>query len=239
MSMDIKQDAFFPFPFPLVSAVFIRRPQRFLAEMVLADGTNVLAYCPNPGSLYGCLEPGSPTLLAESSNPKRKLRFTWYAVQINGIWVGTDTHFANRIIEKALCDKCIPGLEIYDVVQREVIVEGVRVDFVLSNEVSRCVVEVKSSTVSNNRVARYPDSITTRGVRQLNELSAIASAGTRVVVIYISQRNDVDGFIITDEFCLDYANAHRDALKSGVEVIALATPVGVNGISPPRVLPIL
>lgn len=223
----------------LVKAVFVKRKQRFIAEMVLADGTNVLAYCPNPGSLYGCLEPGSPTLLVESFNPKRRLRYTWCAIKISGTWVGTNTQLANRIIELSMHNEYIPGLEMYTAVKREVKYEGVRVDFLLANNNQSCIVEVKSATVSSNGIARYPDSITARGVRQLKELSKIALSGVRVVIIYISQRDDVDFFMITDEFCHEYAVAHVDALKCGVEVIALATKVSSVGIARPRILQML
>src|SRR5664280_2292655 len=95
-------DIFMSFPQPQCNAIFLKRPQRFLAEMAFPDGTQTIAYCANPGTFNGCLQPGSPALLWDSTNPKRKRRYTWRAVEIDGVWVGTDTHLANRIVGEAL-----------------------------------------------------------------------------------------------------------------------------------------
>lgn len=207
--------------------------------MKLQDGTQFVAYCPNPGSLLGCLQPGSLSLLWDSCDPKRKLQYTWRAVRISGVWIGTDTHLANRIVEKAIVNKLIPSLEIYDKVKREVNVGGLRTDFLISNEKTQCIVEVKSSTIMSDGVARYPDSVTPRGLRQLQELTAKAATGQRVVLIYLAQRGDVTGFAVTDRRHPAYAAAFREAMASGVEAIAIAVDTSVSGCGMPRVLPIL
>lgn len=228
-----------PFPKPQVKATFLRRPQRFLAEMTLLNGINVMAYCPNPGSLHGCLVGGSQALLWDSGNAKRKRRYTWRAIRLHGVWIGTDTHFSNRIVEEVILQRIIPGIDCYETLQREVTIGGTKVDFLLTGCESRCIVEVKSSTIVQDRIARFPDSITVRGLRQLQELSTKASEGYQVVLVYIAQRSDVVGFTVTDEFYPEYANAFKSALASGVKVIALSVPVHARGICYPNILPII
>lgn len=149
-----------------------------------------------------------------------------------------DTHFANRIIEKAILDRIIPGLCDFENLKREVNVGGLRADFLLTSGESRCIVEVKSSTIVENGVARFPDSVTPRGLRQLEELTLKAASGDRVVLVYVVQRNDVKGFMVTGKFHPAYAAAFRNAMVAGVEPIALAVPVYTHGIGLPRVLPI-
>lgn len=229
----------YQFPTPLVKAIFLNRSQRFLGEMVLPDGEKVISYCANPGSLTGCLQNGSATILCDSNDPKRKLRYTWLAIKLCGVWVGTNTHLANNIVEIALSRHLIAGLENYDNLTREVKVDGTRVDFLLSYAEHSCIVEVKSSTIVENGIARFPDSITTRGLRQVNELSDKAARGQRVVLLFVVQRDDVTAFTVTDKFYPDFARAFRVAVRSGVEIVALAFPVYAKGVGFPRNLPIL
>lgn len=229
---------FMAFPQPQYEATFLRRPQRFLAEMSLPEGTAELVYCANPGSMAGCLTTGRAALLWDSSDLKRKRRFTWRAVELDGIWIGTDTHLANRIVEEALRQKLVPGLEGYDTLERERLVEeGFRVDFILSGVQGACLVEVKSATVVEDGVARYPDSLTPRGVKQLLALTRKALEGQRVVLIYLVQRADAHSFVVSNSQDAAYAEAFDKAVASGVEVLALAVSVSSEGFGTPRLLP--
>ena len=91
--------------------------------MVFPDGTKELVYCANSGAMAGSLSCGSMALLWESSDPKRKRRYTWRAVEHEGLWIGTDTHLSNRIVEEALRRKLILGFESYSTLTREYSVE--------------------------------------------------------------------------------------------------------------------
>ncbi len=232
------KELFMPFPQPQLEAIFLHRNQRFLAEMAFPDGAQELVYCANSGALAGCLAPGSEALLWDSENQKRKRRYTWRAVEFNGVWVGTDTHLSNRLVEEALKLKLIPGFETYDILAREQQIEdGFRVDFVLSGPHGECLLEVKSATVVENGVARYPDSVTPRGVRQLKALTRRALLGQRAALLFLVQRADANSFVVSRSYDPAYAEAFEKALEAGVEVLAMAAPVCREGFRTPRLLP--
>ena len=227
----------FCFPLPIVQATFLERPQRFLARVALPDGTETLAYCANPGSLRGCLRERSRVLLWDSGNLDRKRRYTWRAIKLGNVWVGTDTHLANEIVVQLLKRGLLPTLIGYDRVEREIVVEpGLRLDFMLTGAKGICFLEVKNSVVVENGVARFPDSITTRGLKHLVGLTRKAEEGHRSVLLFIVPRSDADSFSICDHHYPAYAEALRSAIAAGVELIALSVNVSPKGFNHPRPL---
>lgn len=66
----------------LVHGRLIRRYKRFLTDVELDDGTQVLAHCTNSGSMKSCLEVGAEVYLSPVDDPKRK----------TPIYLGDDSH---------------------------------------------------------------------------------------------------------------------------------------------------
>lgn len=231
---------FMLFPKPIINATFLRRPQRFLAEMLLADNSQVVAYCANPGAMSGCLQLGSPALLWDSGEKtERKRRYTWKAIESNGIWIGTDTHLANRLVEAVLVQGLIPGFEGYETLERERCVEvGHRTDFLLTGTQGICFIEVKSASIVDKGVARFPDSITPRSLKHLEGLTRKAQEGHRSVLIYLIQRGDAEGFAVNDTHYPAYVEVFKKAIQAGVESIALSVTVSNQGFGKPRLLPV-
>jgi sugar fermentation stimulation protein A len=231
-------EVFMAFPQPQCGATFLERSQRFLAYMELADGSKELVYCANSGAMAGDLSSGSRALIWDSEDTARKRRFTWRAIETDGIWIGTDTHLANRIVEETLRLGLIPSLQGYDAVNREqIIAPGVRVDFRLSGASGQCLVEVKSSNIVENGVARYPDSPTPRGIKQLKVLAQKASEGHRCVVVFLVQRGDAQSFSVSKFGGSEYYTAFQAAILSGVEIIVMAVSVHPEGFGYPTFLP--
>ncbi len=194
-------------------------------------------YCANPGSMTGLLVAGSRAVLWDSENLKRKRRYTWRAVEFQGNWVGTDTHLSNRIVEEIIKAKLLPEFEsVAEILREQLIEEGVRVDFILKGSQGECLVEVKSASVVLEGVARYPDSKTPRGVKQLRALTRQVKSGRRVLLLFLSQRSDVNSFSVTKLFDPEYASAFDDAVLAGVEVIGVAVKVCPEGFSSPKIL---
>lgn len=219
-------------------AVFLRRPQRFQAEMSMPGGAKELVYCANSGAMTGCLIPGTAAILWDSADPRRRRRYTWRAVEFEGSWIGTDTHLANRIVEEALKLRLVPSLENYCTLAREqLLVAGFRVDFVLTGPQGECLVEVKSATVVQGGVARFPDSATPRGVKHLQALERQVLAGKRCVLLFLIQRADAHSFVVSNSHDPAYATAFEEAVATGVEVIALAVAVSPAGFGIPKALP--
>jgi len=231
-------EVFMAFPQPQHNATFLQRTQRFLASMELVDGTQELVYCANSGAMASDLRSGARALIWDSGDLKRKRRFTWRAIETEGLWVGTDTHLSNRIVEEALRLRLIPSLEDYETIAREHIVEpGIRVDFLVSGPTGECLIEVKSSNIVENGVARYPDSPTPRGVKQLKSLTLKASAGHRAVLLFLVQRNDAQSFKVSTTNDPAYFQAFEAAITAGVEVIVVAVSVHPEGFGTPRIIP--
>ena len=233
-----ESDIFMTFPQPQLEATFLRRPQRFLAKMRFPGGHEELVYCANPGSMTGCLVSGNEALLWDSTDMKRKRRYTLRAIEFEGGWIGTDTHLANRLVEEALRLKLVPGLEGYTTMIREHLVEvGFKVDFLLSGSQGECLVEVKSASVVEGGIARFPDSPTPRGVKHLKALKNQVLAGRRSVLLFLVQRSDAGSFVVSNSHDPLYAEAFEDAVASGVEVLAMSVSVSGAGFGRPKILP--
>ncbi len=232
---------FLPFQEPRLFATFLGRRQRFLADMELPDGTRVVAHCPNTGSMRGCLFPGHRAVLWDSRNPRRKLLYTWKAIEADGVWVGVDTGVPNRLVETAVEAGAIPALAGFPRVRRERRMGArSRVDLLLEGPRGSCFVEVKNVTLVEAGAARFPDAVTARGLRHLEELAARVAEGHRAAMVYVVQRADGRWFEPADDIDPAYGQGLRRAMERGVEVYALGTRVtpegvGVTGLLPVRV----
>jgi len=225
---------FYTSPKPQIKAMFLARTQRFLVEALLEDGKKTVVYCANPGSFKGCLKAGSPILLWDSQDTTRKKRYTWRAIKLGRHWVGTDTHLANQLVEKALLKNCLPGLEGYEITTKEPREKtGTRLDFHLSGPQGQCFLEVKSATVVSGTSALYPSSKTLRTLSQLKLLASKAKAGHRAVLLFLVQRGDVDSFAFNRDCDPALTRAFDCALAAGVEIIALKHYVKKQGFSSP------
>lgn len=218
---------------PLIPGRLIRRYQRFLADVELADGSVVTAHCPNSGSMRGCLGDGWPMLLSTSSNPKRKHAHTWELVHNGTCWVGINTSRTNAVVEEGIRNGSIPELAAFDELRREVrLGEHSRIDLALDRGGRRTWVEVKSVTMvdASGRYA-FPDAVTARGARHLAELEAAVPAGEGAVMLYLIQRSDGRGFTVADDIDPGYGKALRRATAAGVEVLAYRAAVSPEGIA--------
>ena len=221
------------FATPLVPARLIRRYKRFLADVELYDGTQVTAHCPNPGSMMGLADEGMKIWLEPNDDPKKKLKYGWRLVDHeNGHLTGVDTSVPNRALKSELMSGHVAGLDGYDVIRPEVKYgENSRIDFLLTADGRRdCYVEVKSVTLSRQTgVAEFPDSVTARGAKHLDELRTMVAAGHRAVMLYLVQRTDCERVTLAADIDPKYAAAFDAA--TGVEVIALTCKIDPSGVS--------
>ena len=226
---------------PLVEGRLIRRYKRFLADVELHGGERVVVHCPNPGSMRTCMVEGGRVWLSRSDNPKRRLAHTWELAEVDGALVCVNTTRANELVAEALAAESIAELAGYTRVTREVrFGEHSRVDFVLERDALTCHVEVKSVTLdASSGVAAFPDSVSARGTRHLEELARLARAGRRAVLLFVGNRSDVRAVRPADEIDPLYGHTLRVAQAAGVEILAYASRLEPTGIRLHERVPVL
>ena len=222
------------FSTPLIPAILVRRYKRFLADCVLPDGQEVVAHCPNPGSMMGLAEPGMRIWIEPNNDPK-KLNYGWRIVDHeNGHFTGVDTLVPNRALRAALEAQEIAELAAYETVRPEVKYgESSRIDFLLTQPgLPDCYVEVKSVTLSRQPgLAEFPDSVTKRGAKHLGELTKMAQQGHRAVIFYLIQRTDCERFQLAADIDPTYARAFDNALKCGIERVVYSAQINPEEIT--------
>ena len=222
------------FTSPLIQGTLIKRYKRFLADVQLADGSIVIAHCPNTGAMTGCAEPGWKVWLSPSNDPKRKLLYTWEVVLTNQHhWIGINTHKANALVKEAIQENKIAELLGYQTLQPEVKFgeENSRIDFLLTDpEKSDCYVEVKSVTLLNDKAGYFPDSKTLRGQKHLRELSFIAKQGKRAVLFFCVQHSGIRSVQVAKHIDPDYANELKRAMLNGVQILCYGCEISSEKI---------
>lgn len=234
------------FPSPLIPGRLVQRYKRFLADVRLDGGDVVTAHCCNPGAMTGLAEPGSRVWLSHASNPARKLRYSWELVEVaDGVeptLVGINTIHPNAAVASAIAQGLVPGLGAYETVKREVRYgQGSRVDFLLqAPDRPSCYLEVKNVHLMRKPgLAEFPDSVTARGRKHLQELADMVRAGHRAVMLFFIQRGDAEAFCLARDIDPAYGAAFAAALEAGVEAIALASPLSTQGLHRPRAVPLV
>jgi sugar fermentation stimulation protein A len=230
------------FPSPLLEGRLLRRYQRFLADVELADGRAVTAHTPNTGAMLGCNLPGSRVWLSDSGNAARKYPLTLEIVEAApGLPVGVNTGLANGLAREAIETGVVAALGGYDTLRGEVRYgrENSRIDLLLSAAGRPdCYVEVKNVTLAEDGTALFPDAVTLRGAKHLRELAAMAREGRRAVIFYCVQRGDAAAMAPADRIDPAYGRALREALAAGVEALAYRAEVTPAGIVLARELPV-
>ncbi len=223
----------------LLSARLKKRYKRFLADVVLADGTELTAHCPNTGSMRGCLEPGNPVMLSRSGNPARKYPFTLEMIQVDGCWVGINTARTNQLVREAMENGVITDFGEVDRIQPEIKVSaGSRLDFLLIRGTEKIYMEVKNCTLVEGRRAMFPDAITSRGTKHLRELAELARGGHGAAIFFCVQRMDGEVFAPAAHIDPIYARTLTEVVAQGVKVLAYQAVVGPEEIRLTHAMPV-
>lgn len=228
------------FATPLIPARLIRRYKRFLADVTLPDGREVVVHCPNPGSMMGLADTGMKIWLEPNDDPKKKLKYGWRLVDHeNGHFTGIDTSVPNKALKAALTDHAVKGLPPYDLVRPEVkYAENSRIDFLLSGQGADTYVEVKSVTLMREAgLAEFPDCVTARGAKHLGALSQMVAQGHRAVMLYLVQRTDCAALSLSADIDPAYAQAFDQAREAGVEVLVFDCAIDPGGVTIRRAIP--
>ena len=224
---------------PLIPARFRRREKRFLAEVDLPDEGRTWVHVPNSGALTGCLTPGMEILLTDDARPGRKTAFTWRFCRVDNGWVSIDTLAPNRLIAAALSGPGLPGLTPPLRARPEVsLPHGGRLDFVVEKTGRLIFIEVKSVTWVEAGVALFPDGVTSRGRRHLQELADLVSQGHQAWNIFVVQRQDARAMAPAAQVDPAYAAQLARAAQAGVGIMVFATHIHPPHITLAQPLPL-
>ena len=221
----------------LERGVLVARYKRFFADVVLYDGREITAHCPNPGAMLGLNTPGLPAWVSRSDDPKRKLAHTLELVEADGGLVGINTMHPNRIVAEALVADAIPELTGYETHRREVRYgANSRVDFLLEAPGrAPCWLEIKNCHLRRSGcLAEFPDCVAARSLKHLRELAAMVEQGERAVMLFVIQRTDCDAFSACHDPDPAYARGLTEAADNGVEVLAYQCDIATSGVSRSR-----
>src|SRR5262249_46822352 len=116
-----------------------------------------------------------------------------------------------------------------------------RVDFRLEGATRPpCYVEVKNVHLMREPgLAEFPDSVTARGAKHLDELGGVVAAGGRAVMLYLIQICSAERFALARDIDPAYALAFDRARTRGVEAIAYRCTVASEGLELAAPVPIV
>lgn len=218
-------------------ATYLRRPNRFMLICRL-DGGTVKAFLPNPGKLWELLLPGTVVYL-ENASGEGKMPYTAVAIEREGRPVMVHTHRTNDLASRLIEKRLIPGLEKVTIVRREVPHGRSRFDFLLRKGCQEIFLEVKSCTLFSKKVAMFPDAVTSRGRRHIEELMALTRRERSGAVLFLVFWPQAEIFLPEYHTDLEFARTLLKARRR-IPILPVAVELGKDFSlhSRPRVLDI-
>lgn len=235
----------------VADAVFLQRPNRFLARCLL-NGEEVLAHVKNTGRCRELLVPGVRVYLQDhrGEEGKRKTVFSLIAVEKNtetgSLLVNLDSQAPNPVAEEGLKSGRIrlpleEGEKLLSI-RREVTYGGSRFDLMAESSQRRWYVEVKGvtleETAGGERLVRFPDAPTQRGLKHVEELIRAKEAGFGAALLFLIQMEGADRFSPNWGTHEAFGHALRQAEKAGVALLAYDCTVEPDSLTAAKPVPI-
>ncbi len=245
--MSLADGTLLPFPSSCRTARLLRRENRFVVEVevdveVEDRAERFRVHCNNTGSMGGLLRAGAEVLISYSSNPKRRLPYTLELIRVEGVWVGVNTLTPNRLLRAAWEAGLLPWAQGLTVFRPEVRVGASRLDAKLDSPDDQGVslwVEAKNVTLAEGDRALFPDAVTARGLKHLEECVRLVEEGSRAALFFLVQRGDVRHFGPAHAIDPAYSEAFWRALDAGVEMRPHLAHVSPEGIGLGEPLPLI
>jgi len=213
----------------ILKAKFIERPNRFIAKVMLEDGSEATAHVKNTGRCKELLVPGAAVYLEDFDGRMgtRKMRYSLIGVEkikLDGtkLMVNMDSQAPNKVVAEALADKTIklPEMGNLTLIKGEKTYGDSRFDFYVEDEDGRYgYAEVKGVTLENDGIVKFPDAPTERGVKHLNELIKVKEEGMSAYAIFVVQMEGMKEFSPNDDTHKAFGDALRAAAVQGVHVL--------------------
>ena len=215
----------------LLQGTLIKRYKRFFVDIKYKNKI-ITGHCPNTGSMMGLLNKGNKIWFSRSDNLSRKLKYTLEIIEVGKKMIGINTLLTNKIVFEALSQKKIKNFVKFNNIKPEVkFSDKTRFDFLISDNKEKCFLEVKNVTLSRkDKIAEFPDAITSRGTKHLKELIIAKQRGFESYILYLIQREDCKSFRIAKDIDEDYKIAFDKALKKGVKIICYDCKISTEEI---------
>lgn len=216
----------------LIHGKLIKRYKRFLADIILDDGSEITAHVPNSGAMTSCIELNCDVWVTFHDDPKRKLKYTLELTKIAENVICTNTNVANKIAVEAINNGVIKELQGYASLKTEQKYgQNSRIDILLENEDKKCFVEIKSVSLRlSDDFLAFPDAVTSRGTKHLKELEEMVKQGHRAVMLYVIQRTDDLPFKLACQIDKKYCEVFKEVTKNGVEVLVYQSSINYEEI---------
>ena len=211
----------------LVSAEFVSRPNRFVAQ-VLINGQPETVHVKNAGRCREILQPGTRVWLEPAAaGGSRKTRYSLIAAEKPGRGViNIDSLLPNRLMKDWLA-----ASGEFNVVKPEAMCGGSRFDFYLEKDGRPVWMEVKGCTLEVDGQGFFPDAPTIRGTRHVRELTALRRQGIRTIVAFVIPVNGVTHVLANADHDPAFAASLQEAREAGVEIWHMACDVKPEEVS--------
>ncbi len=215
----------------LISGELIKRYKRFFVDVKINKST-VTAHCPNTGSMLGLLDKGNKVWLSKTDNIKRKLKYTLQFIEYENTKIGINTHLTNKIVYEALNNKYIENFKNFENIQKEVKYgSNTRFDFLVCSNNRKAFIEVKNVTLSRKKgIAEFPDAVTSRGLKHIDELLNASKEGYEVYILYVIQRDDCKKFEVAKDIDPRYYELLTKAVKKKLKILCYDCKISSKGI---------
>ena len=206
----------------LIKGKLVKRYKRFFTDIKLDNKEIIVAHCPNTGSMIGLLDEGNEVFVSKNDDPKRKLKYTLEIIKVKKNLVGVNTHFANKIAFHGLSNNLIKEVKNNNNIKPEVFFDKeTRFDFLVEKDNQKTFVEVKNVTLSRkDKLAEFPDAVTSRGSKHLKTLIAATKKGYKTYLLFLVQIQGVTDFKIAKDIDKEYYENYKLAKKAGVKFLA-------------------
>ncbi len=225
----------------VVQATFIRRINRFIAEVEL-DGHVIQVHVKNTGRCAELFIKGVTVYLEPAKNPDRKTKYSLVAIVKNGILINIDSQIPNAVAQEALENndflKELIGETTY--IRREVTYQKSRFDIYYENENTgaKGFIEVKGVTLEDEGIAMFPDAPTLRGTKHIRELMDSVGEGYQSYILFVIQMKGVHVFKPNHRTDPVFSETLIEAEKNGVTILCLDSIVTPDSIVLDQPIPV-
>ena len=209
----------------IIKAGFIRRPNRFIAEVGI-EGHTETVHVKNTGRCRELLIPGCEVWLTAPGTPGRKTRYDLVAVRKStGALFNIDSQAANKVMLEWLREQG------YDKITPEYTYGDSRIDFCMERAGKRYLMEVKGCTLEIGGVGYFPDAPTERGVKHIRELIRAKEEGYDAAIAFVIQTEGVREVRPNLAAHAEFGKELDEARRCGVRVLFFPCRVGTDSLT--------